>query len=335
MKLVLIFFFILTHALTLAMSKESKIYIAGHNGLVGSALVELLKLQGYTNLIMARSHELDLRRQEAVEKFFEINKPDYVFLIAAKVGGIKANMTYPADFMYDNLAIELNILHAAHQYKAKKVLFLGSSCIYPRECPQPIKEEYLLTGLLEPTNEYYALAKISGLKLCQAYNKQYSNGTRFIAGMPCNLYGPNDNWDLVNSHVIPALIQKIYKAQQEHASQVTLWGSGNARREFLHVNDIAQACLFLMNNYEGNEIVNIGSGTDLTIKELAYMIKDLVNFEGTIVFDSSFPDGMPQKLLDISRITALGWQPSITLQQGLSEVIQSKYHASSLPFFNT
>ena len=251
MKLINFKFLILfasVHLLTIGMQKDSKIYVAGHKGLVGSALVKLLKSEGYTNIITRSSKELDLRRQADVEKFFEENSPEYVFLSAAKVGGINANMTYTANFGYDNLAIALNVIHASHTYGVKKLLFLGSSCIYPRNCKQPMKEEYLLTGLLEPTNQYYALAKISGLKLCEAYNKQYPNGTKFISCMPCNLYGPGDNWDINNSHIIPALIQKIYKDKSEGAASVSLWGSGKPKRELLHVNDLAQACLLLMLN---------------------------------------------------------------------------------------
>lgn len=304
---------------------QSKIYVAGHNGLAGSAIVSALKAQGYTNIITRSSKELDLRRQEQVEAFFAHEKPEYVFLAAAKVGGIKANLAYPAEFIYDNLAIELNVIQAAFKYKTKKLLFLGSSCIYPKLAPQPMPEDCLLTGLLEPTNEYYAIAKIAGIKLCEAFNKQYPNQTKFITCMPCNLYGSGDNWDLATSHVVTALIQKIYQAKQTRAPVVTLLGTGNARREFLHADDLALACIFLMQNYTANQTINIGSGQDLSIKELAHKIKAILNYTGEIKFNPDFPDGTPQKLLDIKKITALGWQPSINLDTGLNLIIKAHY----------
>lgn len=304
---------------------QSKIYIAGHNGLAGSAVVRALKAQGYTNLIVCSSKTVDLRRQDQVETFFARELPEYIFLAAAKVGGIKANLTYPAEFIYDNLAIELNVIKAALKYKTKKLLFLGSSCIYPKLASQPMSEDCLLTGLLEPTNEYYAIAKIAGIKLCEAFNKQYPDQTKFITCMPCNLYGPGDNWDLETSHVLTALIQKIYLAKQNQASTVTLLGTGNARREFLHADDLAAACIFLMQNYTDNQPINIGSGQDLSIKELAHKIKIILGYIGEIKFNSDFPDGMPQKLLAIKKITALGWQPSINLDTGLNLIIKEHY----------
>lgn len=324
MRLVIILI-VLFCTLSAEMQKNDKIYIAGHKGLVGSSLLNLLINDGYTNIITCNSNEVDLRRQQEVEAFFQKNSPEYVFLIAAKVGGINANMKYPASFIYDNLSIELNVINAAHKFGVKKLLFLGSSCIYPRSCPQPMKEEYLLTGILEPTNEYYALAKISGIKLGQAYNIQYPNSTKFISCLPCNLYGLNDNWDLNSSHVIPALIQKIAQAKEEKAPFVKLWGSGKARREFLHSDDLAQACLYLMLNYESNEIINVGAGNDITIKDLALKIQNILAYDGEIIFDTTFPDGMPQKLLDIQKIEQMGWKPKITLDNGLIEVINAKF----------
>ena len=302
------------------MEKDSKIYIAGHRGLVGSALVRKLQAEGYTNLVTRTSKELDLRRQEQVERFFEEEKPEYVFLAAARVGGILANSTYPGQFIYDNLMIQTNVLECARLHRVKKLLFLGSSCIYPRDCPQPIKEEYLLTGPLEATNEAYAIAKIAGIKMCQAYRKQY--GCNFIAVMPTNLYGPNDNYDLETSHVLPAMIRKFHEAKVNNEPFVTLWGTGKPRREFLHVDDLADACLFLMNHYDGAEIVNIGTGEDLTISELADLVGRLVEYKGEIRWDSTKPDGTPRKLLDISVIHGLGWQPSVSLENGIRNLLK-------------
>ncbi|ADE35625.1 GDP-L-fucose synthase [Methanohalophilus mahii] len=300
------------------MEKTEKIYIAGHRGMVGSAIKRNLESKGYTNLICLTHSELDLTDQQAVNEFFESEKPEYVFLAAAKVGGILANSTYPAEFIYDNLMIEANIIHAAHIYGVKKLLFLGSSCIYPKFAPQPMKEEYLLTGELESTNEAYAVAKIAGIRLCKHYNQQY--GTNFISVMPTNLYGPNDNFDLETSHVMPALIRKFHEAKINNESKVTIWGSGSPKREFLHVDDMADACIYLMENYDYadiGEFVNIGVGKDLSIKELAELIKDVVGYEGDIVYDSSKPDGTPRKLLDVSKLNGLGWTSSIGLKEGI------------------
>lgn len=297
------------------MEKSSKIYVAGHRGLVGSAIVRALKKGGYANIITRTRAELDLLDQKAVTSFFEKEQPEYVFLAAAKVGGIVANRNSPADFIYENLAVETNVIHAAHEAGVKKLLFLGSSCIYPREAPQPIKEEYLLTGPLEETNRAYALAKIAGIELCQAYRKQY--GDNFIAVMPTNLYGPGDNFDLTTSHVLPALIRKFHEAKAAGSPSVSVWGSGTPRREFLHVDDLASACVFLMESYDENDIVNIGTGEDLPIKELAERIGRTVGYEGTIDWDTSKPDGTPRKLLDVSRLHALGWHHSIPLEDGL------------------
>lgn len=302
------------------MPKDAKIYIAGHNGLVGSALVRNLQEQGYTNIVTRSSKELNLIRQSEVEQFFEAEKPDYVFLAAAKVGGIMANKTYPAEFEYNNLMIECNVIHAAYKNGVKKLLFLGSSCIYPRDCGQPIKEEYLLKGELEPTNEAYALAKIAGLKMCQYYNQQY--GTTFISCMPTNLYGPNDNFDLYNSHVLPALIRKFADAKKNNAPAITVWGTGSAYREFLHVDDCARACIFLMNNYSGNETINIGSGIDIQLKDLMVMVKRATGYTGDIIFDATKPDGTPRKLLNVQKIHALGWHHDIDLEQGLKMTIE-------------
>ena len=319
LKNILFSCFLLLSSSVFCMDTAAKIYVAGHNGLVGRAIIRALLAAGYSHIITRSSSELDLRNQQAVNDFFEQEKPDYVFLAAAKVGGIHANNTYPAEFIYDNLAIQTNVIHAAYTHHVKKLLFLGSSCIYPRDCPQPIKEEYLLTSPLEKTNEAYAVAKIAGLKLCEYYNKQY--GTNFIAVMPTNLYGPYDNFDLNSSHVIPALIRKIYTACQNNSPQCEVWGTGNPRREFLHVDDLAQALLLLMNNYDGSEIVNIGSGQDLPIRELVEMIKDIVGYQGEIVWNSSKPDGTPRKLLDISRMINIGWKPRITLPEGIAATI--------------
>ncbi len=302
------------------MDKSSKIYVAGHNGMVGSAIVRLLKQLNFPNLITRSSAELDLRNQEAVNLFFEETNPDYVFLAAAKVGGILANNTYRGEFLFDNLMITANIIHAAHIHSVKKLLFLGSSCIYPKLAPQPLKEEYLLTGLLEETNEPYAIAKIAGIKMCEAYRDQY--GDNFISAMPTNLYGPNDNYDLQKSHVLPALLKKFHQAKIQGLKQVEIWGSGSPLREFLHVDDLATACLFLMENYDGKQFVNIGSGTEITIKELALLIKELVGFSGDLVFDATKPNGTPRKLMDVSFIHSLGWKHTIELKEGIKAVYQ-------------
>lgn len=324
------------------MRKESKIYIAGHRGLVGSAIYRRLGSEGYSNLVARTSKELDLRRQADVEAFFEKERPVYIFLAAAKVGGIMANSTYPADFICDNLMIQTNIIHASYKYGVKKLLFLGSSCIYPKHAPQPMKEKYLLTGELEPTNEPYAIAKIAGIKMCQAYNKQY--GTNFISVMPTNLYGPDDNFDLETSHVLPALIRKFHegkvameqakietkvkaedfaqsqsKSQPDFISQsVVIWGTGIPRREFLYIDDLSDACLFLMKEYDGSDIINVGVGEDISIRDLASLIKEIVGYEGDIVYDSSKPDGTPRKLLDVSRLNVLGWRAKTNLREGIA-----------------
>jgi GDP-L-fucose synthase len=299
-------------------NKNSQIYIAGHQGLVGSSLVRALEKRGYKNLIVRTHRELDLQDQGQVNEFFARVKPEYVFLAAAKVGGIMANKTYPAEFIYDNLAIEINVIQAAYQNRVKKLLFLGSSCIYPRDAKQPIKEEYLLTSPLEPTNEAYAIAKIAGLKMCEFYNRQY--GTRYLATMPTNLYGPNDNFDLNNSHVLPALIRKFHDAKLNGQKELTLWGSGRAKREFLHVDDLADALVFLMKTDKYDEKlgpINIGCGRDLSIKQFAEMIKKITGFKGRIIWDKTKPDGTPRKLLNIGRIKKLGWRPKISLDKGL------------------
>jgi GDP-L-fucose synthase len=301
----------------LAMDKDSKIYIAGHRGLVGSAIMRRLEIEGCKNLITHTHAELDLTRQEKVEEFFRKERPDYAFLAAARVGGIYANNAYPAEFIYSNLTIQTNIIHASYLFKVKKMLFLGSSCIYPKNCPQPMKEEYLLGGPLEPTNEPYAVAKIAGIKMCQAYNRQY--GTNFFSVMPTNLYGPNDNFDLKTSHVLPALIRKFHEAKIKGQSEVEIWGTGSPRREFLHVDDLADACLFLMKNYNSSEIVNIGVGKDQTIRELAEIIAGLTGFKGSIRFDSGKPDGTPVKRLDVSKINSIGWRARIGMEQGIAE----------------
>ena len=324
------------------MNKRSRVYVAGHKGLVGSAITRRLQSEGYSNLIFRSRKELDLMRQAEVEAFFKAEKPEYVFVAAAKVGGILANNTYPAEFIHENLMIETNVIHHAYKAEVKKLLFLGSSCIYPRDCPQPIKEEYLLSGKLEPTNESYAIAKIAGIKMCQSYNRQY--GTRFISVMPTNLYGPRDNFDLETSHVLPALIRKFHEAKIREAnlpevtsglkrsapptssersersspvSSVTIWGTGGPRREFLHVDDLADACVFLMNQYEESEIINIGVGKDISISELVELIRDIIGFKGAIRYDQTKPDGTPRKLLDVTKLQALGWQPKISLRQGI------------------
>lgn len=300
------------------MNRTDKIYIAGHKGMVGSAILRLLRSQGYTNLVFRSSSELDLRDQKAVESFFHQEKPDFVFLAAAKVGGINANNIYRADFLYDNLMIESNIIHQSYVNGVKKLLFLGSSCIYPKMAPQPLKEEYLLSGPLEYTNEPYAIAKIAGIKLCENYRKQY--GCNFIAAMPTNLYGPNDNYDLQNSHVLPALLRKFHEAKEAGKGSVEVWGSGSPKREFLHVDDLAKACLHLMLNYEGEDWFNVGTGEDISIKDLALLIKDIVGFEGELVFDTSKPDGTPRKLMDVSKINASGWKHEIDLREGIERV---------------
>jgi GDP-L-fucose synthase len=297
------------------MEKEAKIYVAGHRGLVGAAILRRLQEAGFKHLIYRQHQELDLRNQAAVAAFFAQERPEYVFLAAAKVGGIRANYAYPAEFIYDNLMIQTNVLHQAHVHGVKKLLFLGSSCIYPKLCPQPMKEEYLLDGKLEPTNEPYAVAKIAGIKMCQAYNRQY--GANFIAAMPTNLYGPGDNFDLLDSHVIPALIRKFHEGKVSGAPEVVIWGTGNPRREFLYVDDLADACLFLMQHYPGGDMINVGVGQDLTIRELAQMVAQVVGFPGGLVFDPSYPDGTPRKLLDVSRLTAMGWRARVPLAEGL------------------
>jgi GDP-L-fucose synthase len=297
------------------MKPDAKIFVAGHRGLVGSAILRRLKKAGFSDLLCRSSRQLDLRDQGAVARFFRREMPEYVFLAAARVGGIRANSTYPAQFIYDNLMIEANVIHQAYLHGVKKLLFLGSSCIYPKFAPQPMKEEALLSGKLEPTNEPYALAKIAGLKMCQAYNRQY--GTCFISAMPTNLYGPGDNFDLLDSHVIPALLGRFHLARLSGAPEVTVWGSGNPRREFLHVDDLAEACLFLMERYSASEIINVGVGQDLTVRELAEMTARVVGFKGLLSFDASQPDGTPRKLLDISLLSAMGWQARIPLEEGL------------------
>ncbi len=298
------------------MEKNSKIFIAGHRGLVGSAIVRGLEKDGFKNLVLKTHKELDLTDQHAVADFFAVEKPEYVFLSAAKVGGIMANKTFPADFIYSNLTIQTNIFHSAYVHKVKKLLFLGSSCVYPKLCPQPIKEEYLLSAELESSNKAYAIAKISGIIMCQSYNEQY--GTNFISLMPTNLYGPNDNFDLENSHVLPAMIRKFHEAKVGNRPDVTLWGTGSAKREFLHVDDFAEASLFLMQNYNDSSIVNVGTGEDVTIKELAEKIKNVVGYEGNIVWDTTKPDGTPRKLLDVGKINTLGWKYSIHLDKGVN-----------------
>lgn len=298
------------------MEKNAKVYVAGHRGLVGSALVRHLQAQGYDTLVLRTSSELDLREQTATRDFFAAEKPEYVFLAAAKVGGIHANDSYPAEFIADNLMMESNVIDAAWRNGVKKLLFLGSSCIYPKLCPQPIKEEYLLTGELEPTNEWYAIAKIAGIKLCQAYRKQY--GFNAISAMPTNLYGPGDNFHLENSHVLPALIRRFHEAKEAGASEVTIWGTGTPRREFLYVEDLAEALLFLMQNYDQAEHINVGCGSDLSILELARLVAEVVGFAGKIKPDPSKPDGTPQKLTDVSRLTALGWRARTGLAEGLA-----------------
>ncbi len=297
------------------MHPDARIYIAGHRGLMGAALVRRLREQGFNNLILATSEEVDLRDQAAVDHFYERTHPEYVFVAAARVGGILANDSYPAEFLYDNLMIEANLIDGAYRHGITKLLFLGSTCIYPRMAPQPLKEDYLLTGPLESTNEWYAVAKIAGIKLCQAYHKQY--GCRFIAVMPTNLYGPGDNFDLKTSHVLPALIRKFHEAKERGDDNVTIWGTGKPRREFLHVDDCAAACIHLMNVYEAPDIINVGVGDDISIHDLALLIRSVTGFRGEIVYDHSKPDGTPRKLVDVTRIYATGWLPAITLEEGI------------------
>ena len=310
------------------MNKDSKIFVAGHRGMVGSAIVRHLEALGFKNLVLKTSSEVDLRNQQDVSDFFSIEKPEYVFLAAAKVGGINANNIYRAEFLYDNLAIEMNVIHSAYQNKVKKLLFLGSSCIYPKLAPQPLKEEYLLSGFLESTNEPYAIAKIAGIKLCESYRIQF--GCNFISAMPTNLYGPNDNYDLEKSHVLPALIRKFHEAKTNQLSQVEVWGSGKPLREFLHVDDLAEACIFLMENYNDELFVNVGFGEDLSIKELAEMVKDVVGFEGKIVFNTSRPDGTMKKLMDSSRIHQMGWKPKIDLRKGIADTYKNFVKSTTL-----
>lgn len=310
------------------MEKSSKIYVAGHRGMVGSAIVRKLQAEGYTNLILRTSSELDLRNQSQVENFFASEKPEFVFLAAAKVGGIMANNTYRADFLYENLMIESNVIHQSYVHGVKKLLFLGSSCIYPKTAPQPLKEDSLLSGFLEETNEPYAIAKIAGIKLCENYRRQY--GCNFISAMPANLYGPNDNYDLKNSHVIPALIRKIHEAKENNSATVEVWGSGSPMREFLHVDDLADACFFLMGNYSELEFVNIGTGEDLTIKELAELIAKTTQYKGEIVWDHSKPDGTPRKLLNVTKLRKLGWRHKLSLEEGIKSVIVEYSKVSSL-----
>lgn len=305
------------------MDKNSKIYVAGHRGLVGSAILKCLESNGYTNFVLRTHQELDLQNQQAVAEFFASEKPEYVFLAAAKVGGIMANNTHPAEFIYENLEIQNNVIHQSYVNGVTKLLFLGSSCIYPRLAPQPMKEEYLLTGLLEPTNEAYAIAKIAGLKMCQNYNRQY--GTNFIAAMPTNLYGPNDNFDPINSHLFAAWVRKFVEAKKNEENKITLWGTGNPRREFLHADDMADGCLFLMNNFDpskeenekGEIFFNLGTGTDIAIKELAELFKKITGFGGVLEWDSAKPDGTPQKLQDMTKMHALGWKHKINLAEGI------------------
>ncbi len=302
------------------MNFNSKIFVAGHRGMVGSAIVRKLQKEGFTNIITRTSKELNLRNQPAVEEFFKNEKPEYVFLSAAKVGGILANNTYRAEFLYDNLMIQNNVIHFSYKYGVKKLLFLGSSCIYPKFAPQPMKEEYLLSGYLEPTNEPYAIAKITGIKMCEAYRDQYN--CNFISAMPTNLYGPNDNYDLNNSHVLPALIRKFHEAKINYHPKVVVWGTGTPRRELMHVDDLADACLFLMKNYNEKQFVNVGTGKDISISELAELVKKIVGYEGEIVFDTSKPDGTPRKLLDLTRLNQIGWQSKIELEEGIRMTYQ-------------
>jgi len=300
------------------MNLNDKIYIAGHRGMVGSAILRQLKAEGYTNFILRTSSELDLRNQQAVADFFIKEKPDYVFLAAAKVGGIIANNTYRGDFIYENLMIQNNVIHQAYVNNVKKLMFLGSSCIYPKMAPQPLKEEYMLTGELEPTNEPYAIAKIAGIKMCDAYRDQF--GCNFISVMPTNLYGPNDNYDLKNSHVLPAMLRKFITAKRNKETSVTIWGTGSPKREFLHADDLAEACVFLMENYNEAGLVNIGVGEDISILDLAILVKKVVGFEGEILTDTTKPDGTPRKLMDVSKLSSFGWKAKTSLEEGVQKV---------------
>ena len=302
------------------MNKDSKIYVAGHRGMVGSAILRGLQKKGFDNLLFRKSNELDLRDQVAVREFFKKERPEYVFLAAAKVGGILANNVYRADFLYENLMIQSNVIHSAYEMGVKKLMFLGSSCIYPKLAPQPLREEYLLTGLLEPTNEPYAIAKIAGIKMCDAYRAQY--GCNFVSVMPTNLYGPNDNYDLQNSHVLPALIRKFLTAKKNNDPSVIMWGTGAPKREFLHADDLADACLYLMETFNEEGLVNIGTGEDLSILELAQLVKKIVGYEGEIVLDTTKPDGTPRKLMDVSKLHAMGWQHKIELEEGNTNVVE-------------
>ena len=297
------------------LNPDARVFVAGHRGLVGSAIMRRLEAEGFSQVLTATREQLDLRDQAAVNYWFRANRPEYVFLVAGTVGGILANSTRPAEFIYDNMMIHATVVHAAHLFPVRRLLYLGSSCIYPRECPQPMKEEHLLSGVLEPTNEPYAIAKIAGIKLCQAYRTQY--GCDFVSAMPTNLYGPNDNFNLASSHVLPALIRQFHDAKVEGQREVVVWGTGSPRREFLHVDDLADACLFLMRHYDEAEHINVGTGEDLTIRELAEMVRDVVHPEAELVFDSSKPDGTPRKLLDVSRLHALGWRHRIGLRDGV------------------
>ena len=305
------------------MEKNSKIYVAGHRGLVGSAILRALEKQGFTNLITKTSSELDLRDYQQTAGFFAQEKPEYVFLAAAKVGGIQANNTYRAEFLYDNMMIQNNVIHHAHTNDVKKLLFLGSSCIYPKMAPQPLKEDSLLTGTLEPTNEPYAIAKIAGIKMCDAYRSQYNSN--FISAMPTNMYGPNDNYDLNNSHVLPALLRKFHEAKENGYPEVVVWGTGTPLREFLHSDDLAEACIFLMQNYDDFGHVNVGIGEDLSIKDLALLVKKIVGYEGNLVWDTSKPDGTPRKLMDVTKINDLGWKAKISLEDGIRDVYEKKF----------
>ncbi len=314
------------------MNKNSKIYIAGHRGMVGSAIYRKLLAEGFSNFIFRTSKELDLRNQKAIQDFFEKEKPEYVFLAAAKVGGIQANNTYRAEFLYDNLMMQNNVIDASYRNGVKKLMFLGSSCIYPKMAPQPLKEDYLLTGTLESTNEPYAIAKIAGIKMCDAYRSQY--GCNYISVMPTNLYGPNDNYDLNNSHVLPALLRKFHTAKTENKPFVEVWGSGTPKREFLHVDDLADACYFLMNNYDEGGLVNIGVGDDITIKDLALLIKNIVGYAGELKFDSSKPDGTPRKLMDVTKLHTMGWKHKIKLEEGIKmvyEEVKNKFSVKNEP----
>lgn len=302
------------------MNKNSRIYVAGHRGLIGSNIVKVLERLGYNNLILKTHSELNLINEQEVNNFFKEEKPEYIFLCAARVGGIGANSTMPVEFLYDNLMIQNNVIKAAYDYQVDKLLFLGSSCIYPRECEQPMKEKELLSGYLEPTNEAYAIAKIAGLKLCEYYKKQY--GANFISCMPTNIYGPNDNFDIDSSHVVPAMIRRFYEAKIKSLPNVEIWGTGKAMREFLYVEDLAEACIFLMENYDGNEFINVGTGKDISIKELAIIIKDIVGYSGKIIFNTSKPDGNPKKLLDITKCSEIGWKYKVELRDGLERTFK-------------